>query len=79
MRGSGSNGAAIALEPVDSAEVTLVVDNFVDLLMAGSEGVTRYAARDFGGREQLVAEHGFAALVTVDHGGDELASLRRAA
>ena len=69
MRGSGSNGAAIALEPVDSAEVTLVVDNFVDLLMAGGEGVTRYAARDFGGREQLVAEHGFAAVVTVDHGG----------
>lgn len=69
MLGSPSNGAASALEPVDVAEVTLLVDNFVDLLMAGSEGVQRYAASSLGDREQLVAEHGFAALVTVDRGG----------
>jgi 7,8-dihydropterin-6-yl-methyl-4-(beta-D-ribofuranosyl)aminobenzene 5'-phosphate synthase len=66
---SQSTGGAAALERVDGAEVTLVVDNFVDLLMAGGEGVHRYLAPDFGDREQLVAEHGFAALVTVDRGG----------
>ena len=66
---SQRTGGAAALEPVDGAEVTLVVDNFVDLLMAGGEGVHRYLAPDFGDREQLVAEHGFAALVTVDRGG----------
>jgi hypothetical protein len=54
----------IRLEPVDRAEVTIVVDNFVDVLMAGSEGVRRYLATDFGGRDQLIAEHGFSALLT---------------
>src|SRR5690348_16123524 len=38
--------------------------------MAGEERVTRYQARDFGAPEQLVAEHGFSALVTVEHAGD---------
>jgi len=56
----------IALQPVDRAEVTIVVDNYVDVLMAGSEGVRRYNATDWGARDQLVAEHGFSALVTVE-------------
>ena len=57
------------LEPVDRCEVTIVVDNFVDVLMAGSDGVRRYLASDFGDRAQLIAEHGFSALVTVElHG-----------
>ena len=55
----------IGLEPVDRAEVTIVVDNFVDLLMAGTGGVRRYLVADFGGRDQLIAEHGFSALITV--------------
>ena len=38
--------------------------------MAGSEGVHRYLVRDLGDRDQLVAEHGFSALVTVRSGGD---------
>lgn len=59
-------GRPIRLEPVDRAEVTIVVDNFVDLLMAGSDGVCRYAATDFGDRAQLIAEHGFSALVTIE-------------
>jgi 7,8-dihydropterin-6-yl-methyl-4-(beta-D-ribofuranosyl)aminobenzene 5'-phosphate synthase len=57
------------LAPVDRVEVTIVVDNFVDLLMAGTDDVRRYVASDFGSRDQLVAEHGFSALVTVDTGG----------
>jgi len=46
-----------------------VVDNFVDLLMAGADGVGRYLASDFGSRDQLIAEHGFSALVTVERRG----------
>jgi len=59
----------VRLEPVDRAEVTIVIDNFVDVLMAGSEGVERYRPTDFGDPRQLVAEHGFSALVTVEAGG----------
>ena len=55
---------------VDRVEVTVVIDNFLDVLMAGEEGVARYQARDFGAAEQLVAEHGFSALVSVERGGD---------
>jgi 7,8-dihydropterin-6-yl-methyl-4-(beta-D-ribofuranosyl)aminobenzene 5'-phosphate synthase len=63
------DGPPIRLEPVDRAEVTIVVDNFVDVLMAGSEGVRRYVAADWGDREQLIAEHGFSALITVESHG----------
>src|ERR1700690_939556 len=38
--------------------------------MAGEEGVARYQARDFGAAEQLVAEHGFSALVGVERDGE---------
>ena len=51
------------------AEVTIVVDNFVDLLMAGSDGVRRYLATDLSDRDQLIAEHGFSALITVEWNG----------
>ena len=62
-------GGPIRLEPVDRAEVTIVVDNFVDVLMAGSDDVRRYVATDWGDRGQLIAEHGFSALVTVESHG----------
>ena len=58
------------LAPVDRVEVTVVIDNFLDVLMAGEEGVVRYRARDFGAAEQLVAEHGFSALVNVERDGE---------
>jgi 7,8-dihydropterin-6-yl-methyl-4-(beta-D-ribofuranosyl)aminobenzene 5'-phosphate synthase len=58
------------LVAVDRVEVTVVVDNYLDLLMAGEEGVARYQARDFGAAEQLVAEHGFSAVVSVERDGD---------
>jgi 7,8-dihydropterin-6-yl-methyl-4-(beta-D-ribofuranosyl)aminobenzene 5'-phosphate synthase len=58
------------LQQVDAVEVTLVVDNFVDVLMAGSEGVRRFPlAFDWSDGDQLIAEHGFSALVTVEAGG----------
>jgi 7,8-dihydropterin-6-yl-methyl-4-(beta-D-ribofuranosyl)aminobenzene 5'-phosphate synthase len=59
----------IRLEPVVRAEVTIVVDNFVDVLMAAADGVRRYVATDFGDRDQLIAEHGFSALITVESVG----------
>jgi 7,8-dihydropterin-6-yl-methyl-4-(beta-D-ribofuranosyl)aminobenzene 5'-phosphate synthase len=64
-----TGGPPIRLKPVDRAEVTIVVDNFVDLLMSGSEDVRRYLATGFGDRDQLTAEHGFSALITVESGG----------
>jgi 7,8-dihydropterin-6-yl-methyl-4-(beta-D-ribofuranosyl)aminobenzene 5'-phosphate synthase len=63
------------LAPVDRAEITIVVDNFVDVLMAGSEDVHRYLASDLSDREQLVAEHGFSALVTVESDGRRSSAL----
>ena len=64
-----TTGGPIRLEPVDRAEVTIVVDNFVDVLMAGSDDVRRYVATDFGDRGQLIAEHGFSALLTFESHG----------
>jgi 7,8-dihydropterin-6-yl-methyl-4-(beta-D-ribofuranosyl)aminobenzene 5'-phosphate synthase len=63
------------LQPVDRAEVTIVVDNFVDLLMADSDGVRRYHTSDFGDRDQLIAEHGFSALITVESDGRRMSVL----
>jgi 7,8-dihydropterin-6-yl-methyl-4-(beta-D-ribofuranosyl)aminobenzene 5'-phosphate synthase len=57
------------LTTVDRVEVTVVIDNYLDLLMAGQEGVARYQVQDFGAAEQLVAEHGFSALVSVERDG----------
>jgi 7,8-dihydropterin-6-yl-methyl-4-(beta-D-ribofuranosyl)aminobenzene 5'-phosphate synthase len=60
--------ASPALAPVDGVDVTIVIDNYIDVLMAGSEGVDRYLVQDLADRDQLVAEHGFSALVTVRSG-----------
>jgi 7,8-dihydropterin-6-yl-methyl-4-(beta-D-ribofuranosyl)aminobenzene 5'-phosphate synthase len=65
----------IRLEPVVRTEVTIVIDNFVDVLMAGSDGVGRYLATDFGDRDQLIAEHGFSALITVEWDGRRISVL----
>ena len=53
----------------------MVIDNFLDVLMAGDEGVVRYRARDFGASEHLVAEHGFSAVVAFERNGDRHAVL----
>jgi 7,8-dihydropterin-6-yl-methyl-4-(beta-D-ribofuranosyl)aminobenzene 5'-phosphate synthase len=70
-----SDDRPVRLKPVDRAEITLVMDNFVDVLMAGSEDVHRYLAYDLSDREQLVAEHGFSALVTVECDGRRTSAL----
>jgi metal-dependent hydrolase (beta-lactamase superfamily II) len=70
-----SDDRLLRLQTVDRAEITIVVDNFVDFLMAGSEHVHRYLASDLSDREQLVAEHGFSALVTVVSDGRRSSAL----
>jgi 7,8-dihydropterin-6-yl-methyl-4-(beta-D-ribofuranosyl)aminobenzene 5'-phosphate synthase len=58
------------LTPIDRVEITTIVDNMLDVLLPSSESVKRYVLKeDFFESEQLVAEHGFAALVTL-HAGD---------
>jgi 7,8-dihydropterin-6-yl-methyl-4-(beta-D-ribofuranosyl)aminobenzene 5'-phosphate synthase len=63
------------LRPVDGVDVTIVIDNCIDVLMAGSEGVHRYLVQDLGDREQLMAEHGFSAHLTVRSGSDRASIL----
>jgi len=62
----------VPLRPVDAVEVTVLVDNFVDLLLPATE-VARRPRMDYGAlqadRAQLVAEHGLSLLVDVDAGG----------
>jgi 7,8-dihydropterin-6-yl-methyl-4-(beta-D-ribofuranosyl)aminobenzene 5'-phosphate synthase len=72
---SSSGDPVVRLKPVDHAEVTIVMDNFVDVLMAGTEDVHRYVAYDLSDREQLIAEHGFSALITVESDGRRSALL----
>jgi 7,8-dihydropterin-6-yl-methyl-4-(beta-D-ribofuranosyl)aminobenzene 5'-phosphate synthase len=58
------------LTPVDSAEVTILVDGFVDVLMAGSDVARRAPlVPDLFERNALRAEHGYALLLTVVEGG----------
>jgi 7,8-dihydropterin-6-yl-methyl-4-(beta-D-ribofuranosyl)aminobenzene 5'-phosphate synthase len=60
----------IPLRAIDSLDVTILVDNSIDLLMAGSEHVKRAPmVPDWSEREQLIAEHGYSALLTVKEGG----------
>jgi 7,8-dihydropterin-6-yl-methyl-4-(beta-D-ribofuranosyl)aminobenzene 5'-phosphate synthase len=60
---------------VDRAEVTIVIDNFVDLLLAPAEDIRSYAPYDLGDRRQLVAEHGFSAVITVEREGQRSTAL----
>lgn len=66
----------VNLQPVDAVEVTLVVDTYVDLLLAGQEGVRRFPiSYDVLDGDQLVAEHGFSAVVTVEQAGSRTSVL----
>lgn len=60
----------VSLQPVDEARVTILVDNTIDLLMTGNEVVHRFQSGTNLTAEPLpIAEHGFAALITVRKGG----------
>lgn len=66
------------LRPVDAVEVTVLVDNAVDILLPSTE-VVRRPAVDYGmlepEREQLRAEHGLSLLLTVESGGERASVL----
>jgi 7,8-dihydropterin-6-yl-methyl-4-(beta-D-ribofuranosyl)aminobenzene 5'-phosphate synthase len=65
-----SNTEPVVLQPVDEVEVTIVMDNYIDLFLAGQEEVQRFPlAYDWADRDHLVAEHGFSALITVHTAG----------
>jgi 7,8-dihydropterin-6-yl-methyl-4-(beta-D-ribofuranosyl)aminobenzene 5'-phosphate synthase len=58
---------SVGLEEVDGVEITILMDNYVDLLMVSSEVAKQPRLGDTVGEKQsrLIAEHGFSALVTV--------------
>lgn len=56
----------LTIEPADEAWITIIVDNVIDLLMTGNEVVHRFQSGPDPTTAPLpVAEHGFAALITV--------------
>lgn len=62
--------AEIPLKPVDRVEILSIMDNSIDVLMAGTP-IAKRAPRypDSLSRPQLRAEHGVAMLVTIFSGG----------
>ena len=54
------------LAPVDSEEVTILVDNVSDALLAPAPVAMRPRLSLEGDRDQLLAEHGYSLLVTVE-------------
>ena len=61
---------AITLEPVDALEVLILVDNVSDALLAGSDVALRPAFSLNPARDQLLAEHGYSLLLTIERGGN---------
>lgn len=60
----------VNLLPVDAVDVTILVDNFSDVLLPSTEIVQRPPlVRDWSEREQLRAEHGYALLLTTQRDG----------
>ncbi|HKF35545.1 MAG TPA: MBL fold metallo-hydrolase [Ktedonobacteraceae bacterium] len=60
----------VTLLPVDSADVTILVDNSLDVLLPSDEVVHRATLHyNWSEREQLVAEHGYSLLLTVQREG----------
>ncbi|MFQ5874614.1 MAG: MBL fold metallo-hydrolase, partial [Dehalococcoidia bacterium] len=66
----------ISLPEVDEVKITTIVDNSIDLLMAGTEVAHRHqlGPNPFE-RSQPVAEHGFSVLITVKRQGKQGAVL----
>lgn len=60
----------ITLQPVDAADVTIIMDNSIDALMASTPQAQRPPMTwDFFAREQLRAEHGFSLLLSITRDG----------
>ena len=50
-----------SLQPVDRAEITILVDNFIDSILESAPGVSRLKDRNID--EPLLAEHGLSLLL----------------
>src|SRR5438270_6883127 len=60
----------MTLLPVDVADVTILVDNAVDILLPSSEIAQRPPMPStLGAQEPLIAEHGYSLLLTVQRDG----------
>src|SRR6476660_5626115 len=60
----------VTLLPVDAADVTILVDNSLDILLPSDEVAQRAPLHyDWSDREQLIAEHGYSLLLTVQREG----------
>jgi 7,8-dihydropterin-6-yl-methyl-4-(beta-D-ribofuranosyl)aminobenzene 5'-phosphate synthase len=60
----------VKLRPVDAADVTILVDNSVDILLPSTKLAERAPlAHNWSERDQLIAEHGYALLLTVSVDG----------
>jgi len=73
----GSSETPAALKAVDRLEITILVDNSIDVFLPGTTEIRRAQIPTdlpWGERKSLVSEHGYSALVRV-HTGDRAASL----
>src|SRR5258708_25504258 len=69
----------VTLLPVDSADVTILVDNSLDILMPSDEVAHRAPLHyNWSEREQLIAEHGYSLLLTVHREGRSASALYNA-
>jgi len=60
----------VTLEPVDAADVTILVDNSVDILLTNERIAQRAPLHhDWSERKQLIAEHGYSLLLTIQYNG----------
>ena len=65
------------LKPVDRLEITILVDNSIDVFLPSTDEIRRAqipSELPWGERKALLSEHGYSALVSV-HTGDRSASL----
>ena len=66
----------VVLEPVDVADVTILVDNSVDILLTGDRVAQRAPLHsNWSERDPLIAEHGDALLLTICYGDQSEALL----
>jgi 7,8-dihydropterin-6-yl-methyl-4-(beta-D-ribofuranosyl)aminobenzene 5'-phosphate synthase len=59
----------VTLEPIDAAEVLILVDNSIDILLTNERVAQRAPLQhDWSERDQLIAEHGYALFLTIQMG-----------
>src|SRR5205807_8036023 len=72
--GSATTSRAMAplnLHPIDSLDVTIVVDNAIDILLPSDERTKRPPLTwDWSEKRQLIAEHGYSVLLTIHRNGE---------